>query len=136
MKTKLGVSVAMMAAAAYLIGFFNGNVALLLIVGYVLICESDEWLKKSVVKALVVGLLFTLISAVIGFIPNAISIVDDLFNIFGGSFSIGFVSRIIIFINTVLDVFEKLLMLGLALMAFDNKTIKLPLVDDLIEKHM
>lgn len=136
MKTKLGVSVAMMAAAAYLIGFFSGNVALLLIVGYVLLCESDEWLKKSVVKALAVGLLFTLISAVIGFIPNAISIVDDLFNIFGGSFSIGFVSRIINFINTVLSVFEKLLMLGLAFMAFDNKTIKLPLVDDLIEKHM
>lgn len=136
MKTKLGVSVAMVAAAAYLIGFFSGNVALLLIVGYVLLCESDEWLKKSVVKALAVGLFFTLVSAVIGFIPNAISIVDDLFNIFGGSFSIGFVSRIINFINTVLSVFEKLLMLGLAIMAFDNKTIKLPLVDDLIEKHM
>lgn len=136
MKTKLGISVAMMAAAAYLIGFFSGNVALLLIVGYVLLCETDEWLKKSVVKALVIGLAFSLVSAVIGFIPNAISIVDDLLNIFGGSFSIGFISRIISFINTVLTVFEKLLMLALALLAFDNKTIKLPLIDDLIEKHM
>lgn len=136
MKTKLGISVAMMAAAAYLIGFFSGNTALLLIVGYVLICESDEWLKKSVVKALAVGLTFSLVSAVIGFIPNAISIVDDLVNIFGGSFNILFISRIVNFINTVLTVFEKLLMLGLALMAFDNKTIKLPLIDDLLEKHM
>lgn len=136
MKTKLGISVAMVAAAAYLVGFFSGNVALLLIVGYVLLCESDEWLKKSVVKALAIGLAFSLVSAVIGFIPNAISLVDDLFSIFGGSFGIGFISRTIIFINTVLSVFEKLLMLALAILALDNKTIKLPLIDDLIEKHM
>lgn len=136
MKTKLGISVAMMAAATYLLGLFTGNLALLLIVGYVLLCESDEWLKKSVVKALAISLVFSFVSAVIGLIPNAISIVDDLVNIFGGSFNILFISRIITFINTVLTVFEKLLLLGLALLAFDNKTIKLPFVDDLIEKHM
>ena len=136
MKTKLGISVALVAAMAYLVGFFSGNVALLLIMGYVLICESDEWLKKSVVKALVVGLLFSLASAVIGFIPNAMSLVDDLLNIFGGSFNILFISRIVTFINTVLTVLEKLLMLALAIMALDNKTIKLPLIDDIIDKHM
>lgn len=136
MKTKLGISVAMLAAAAYLVAYFNGNLALLLIVGYVLLCESDEWLKKSVVKALVISLVFSLISAVIGFIPNAISIVDDLVSIFGGSFGIPFISRIIAFINTLLSVFEKLLMLCLALMAFNNKTITLPFIDDFIEKHM
>lgn len=136
MKTKLGISVALVAAMAYLVGFFSGNVALLLIMGYVLICESDEWLKKSVVKALVVGLLFSLASAVIGFIPNAMSLVDDLLNIFGGNFNILFISRIVTFINTVLTVMEKLLMLALAIMALDNKTIKLPLIDDIIEKHM
>lgn len=136
MKTKLGISVAMVAAAAYLVGYFNGNLALLLIVGYVLLCESDEWLKKSVVKALVISLAFSVISAVIGFIPNAISIVDDLVYIFGGSFSIPVISRIITFINTILGVFEKLLMLCLALMAFNKKTVVLPFVDDFMEKHM
>ena len=136
MKTKLGISVTMLAAVAYLLGLFTGNVALLLIVGYVLICETDEWLKKSVVKALVISLAFSVISAVIGFIPNAISLVDDLFNIFGGSFSIAFISRIINLINNVLGVFEKLLMLGLAAMAASNKTIKLPVIDDIIDKNM
>lgn len=136
MKTKLGISTAMVAAAAYLIGYFNGNFALLLIVGYVLLCESDEWLKKSVIKALVISLAFSLISAVIGFIPNAIDIVDDLVYIFGGSFNISFITNIIRFINTVLGVFEKLLMLCLALMAFSNKTVTIPFVDDFIEKHM
>lgn len=136
MKTKLGISVAMFAATAYLVGYFNGNLALLLMVGYVLLCESDEWLKKSVVKALAISLAFLLINAVIGFIPNAISIVDGLVSIFGGSFSIPFISRIIAFINTLLNVFEKLIMLCLALMAFNNKTITLPFVDDFIEKHM
>lgn len=136
MKTKLGISVTMLAAATYLLGLFNGNIALLLVAGYVLICETDEWLKKSVVKALVISLAFSVISAVIGFIPNAISLVDDLFNIFGGSFGIGFITRIIAFINNVLGVFEKLLMLGLAAMAASNKTIKLPVIDDIIDKNM
>lgn len=136
MKTKLGISVTMLAAATYLLGLFNGNLALLLVAGYVLICETDEWLKKSVVKALVISLAFSVISAVIGFVPNAISLVDDLFNIFGGSFGISFITRIIAFINNVLGVFEKLLMLALAAMAASNKTIKLPVIDDIIDKNM
>lgn len=136
MKTKLGISVTMLAAAAYLLGLFSGYLVLVLIAGYVLICETDEWLKKSVVKALVISLAFSLVSAIIGFIPNAITMVDDLFNIFGGNFSIGFISRIVIFINTVLGVLQKLLMLGLAAMAASNKTIKLPVIDDIIDKNM
>lgn len=136
MKTKLGISVTMLAAAAYLLGLFSGYLALVLVVGYVLICETDEWLKKSVVKALLVCLTFSLVSAVIGFIPNAISLVDGLVGIFGGSFGIRFLSAIVSFFNTVLNVFEKLLMLGLAAMALSNKTIKLPFIDDLIEKNM
>ena len=136
MKTKLGISVTMLAAIAYLVALFNGNLALLLIAGYVLLCESDEWLKKSVVKALVISLTFSVVSAVIGFIPNAITLVDDLVSIFGGSFSILFLTRTVSFINTVLMVFEKLLFLGLALMAASNKTIKLPYVDDVIDKNL
>lgn len=136
MKTKLGISVAMFAAGTYLLGLFSGYLALLLIAGYVLICETDEWLKKAVIKALVVTVAFSLVSAIIGFIPNAISLVDGLVGIFGGNFSILFISRIISFINTLLSVFEKLLMLALAFLALDGKTIKLPVIDDFIEKHM
>ena len=136
MKTKLGVSVAMLAAGTYLLGLFSGYLALLLIAGYVLICESDEWLKKAVVKALVVTVAFSLCNAIIGLIPNAISLVDSLFSIFGGHFSILFISRFINFINTVLNVFQKLLMLAFAFLALDGKTIKLPVIDDFIEKHM
>ena len=136
MKTKLGISVAMMAAATYLLGLFSGYLALVLIAGYVLLCETDEWLKKSVVKAIVISLVFSVVSAVIGFIPNAISMVDDLVGIFGGHFSIGFITSFVSLINTALMVLEKLLFLGLAFMATSNKTIKLPVVDELIDKNM
>ena len=136
MKTKLGISVAMLAAGTYLLGLFSGYLALVLIAGYVLICESDEWLKKAVVKALVVTVAFSLASAIIGLIPNAINIVDSICNIFGGSFSILFISRFINLINTLLNVFQKLLMLAFAFLALDGKTIKLPVIDDFIEKHL
>lgn len=136
MKTKLGISVAMLAAGTYLLGLFSGYLALVLIAGYVLICESDEWLKKAVVKALVVTVAFSLASAIIGLIPNAINIVDSICNIFGGGFSILFISRFINLINTLLNVFQKLLMLAFAFLALDGKTIKLPVIDDFIEKHL
>ena len=136
MKTKLGINVTMMAAATYLFALFGGYVALLLIAGYVLLCETDEWLKKSAVKALVVSLAISVVSVVIGFIPDAMSMIDSLVGIFGGHFSIGFIYSFISLISTALAVLEKLLFLGLAFMATSNKTIKLPFVDELIDKNM
>ena len=136
MKTKLGISVTMLAAATYFLGFFSGYVVLALIAGYILLCETDENLKKSAVRAVVISLAFSLISAVIGFIPNLINVIDDLLRIFDESFSIEVISNIIIFINTVLGLLEKVIMLGLGLLALLNKTVKIPGLDDLIEKNM
>ncbi len=136
MKTKLGISTAFLAAVTYLLGFFAGYVALVLVTGYILLCEEDAWLKKTAVKAVVVCLAFSVISALINLIPNAMSLLDDFVSIFGGSFHIVFISRIISFINTLITVAEKLIMLGLAALALKNKTVKIPKVDDFVEKHM
>ena len=136
MKTKLGISVALFVALTYLLGLFSGYVALVVVVGYVLLCEEDEVVKKSAVKALVILICFSLASAVLGLIPNLINVVDNLCNIFGGSFHIYVVSSIVSFLNSILTLAEKVLLLVLAFMAFVGKTVKLPVLDELIDKYM
>lgn len=134
-KTKLGISVGLLGAALYFLGLFSGYLATILVVGYVLLCESDEWLKKSAVKAVAVLVLFSLASAVIGLIPNAISFVDSVFSVFGGDFHIYFVTNIINVITTALNIIEKLLLLILGFFAFKKETVKLPVIDDFIDKQ-
>lgn len=136
MKTKLGISVAVLAALTYLLGLFSGYVALVVVVGYILLCETDEFLRKSAVKAILIMITFSLASAVLGLIPNGINILDNLFNIFGGSFHIYFVTNIISFITSILSLIQKLLLLVLAFMAWTEKNCRIPGLDDLVDKYM
>ena len=136
MKTKLGISVAMLAALTYLLGLFSGYIALVVVVGYILLCETDEFLRKSAVKAMMIVVSFSLVSAVIALIPNGIGILDDLFNIFGGEFHIYFITRIITFINSILSVLQKLVLIVMAFVAWSEKSVKIPFLDDLVDKHM
>ena len=134
-KTKLGISVALLGTALYFLGLFSGYLATVLVVGYVLLCESDEWLKKSALKAIALLMLFSLASAVITLIPNAISFIDSVFTVFGGDFHIYFITNVINVITTALSIAQKLLFLLLGLLAFKKETIKLPVIDDFINKQ-
>lgn len=135
-KTKIGISVALFGAALYLMGLFGGYTIVIIMAGYILLFEENEWLKKAAVKAIAVMVLFGLIKTILSFVPSAISFVDYIFSMFGGDFRIGFVSNFINAVVTVLNVVEKLLMLGLSAKALNQGTIEVPLIDKLIEKHM
>ena len=76
-KTKLGISTALLGAIACLACYYGGITATLLVVGAVLILESDEWLKKTCVRAGVLVFLFLLTSSIIYFIPNIISCINS-----------------------------------------------------------
>ena len=83
-KTKLGISVGLLAAIVYFLGLFSGYVATIVLVGYILIVEDNAWLKKTSVKAVVLMLGFSLVYSVLGLIPGLISFINSLVNIFGG----------------------------------------------------
>lgn len=135
MKTKLGISVALMAALAYFMGFFGGVVSLVLFTGYVLLFEENEFVRKAAVKSFLIMAAFAVLSALVGFIPNLISLINSLLNIFGKSFSISVVSRIINFIQTVLDLLEKILFFALGFLALGKKNMKISVIDKFVDKH-
>lgn len=135
-KTKLGISVGLLGAGLYFMGLFSGYMVTVLLAGYVLLCEDNEWLKKAAVKAIAVMVLFSFVSAIINLIPNAMSFVDYIVSMFGGSFYIGFISNLVNAVVTALNVIEKLLLLGLGVKALNQGTIAVPVVDGLINKYM
>ena len=135
-KTKLGISVGLLAAIIYFLGLFSGYVATIVLVGYILIVEDNAWLKKTSVKAVVLMLGFSLVYSVLGLIPGLISFINSLVNIFGGSFYISFVTNVINMLENGIGLVQKIVFLGLGVMALNESTIKIPGLDALIDKYM
>ena len=135
-KTKLGIGVGLLGAVIYLTCLFSGYLAPILLTGYVLLFEENEWLKKNAVKAIAVLIAFSFLTTAIYLIPNVIGFIDHIFAVFNGSFSISIVSKIVNVIVSAIDILEKLLFIGLAVTALNQKSIPVPVVDQLIDKYM
>lgn len=134
-KTKLGISVGLLGAIACFTGYFGSYLVSVLIMGYVLLMEENEWLKKTVVKVMLILVTFSAANAVIGLIPDAINLVDSLLGIFKGHFSIPFISSIVSLCRDILSVLEKLIFLLLGFKAFNQGTVKISFIDRVIDKQ-
>lgn len=133
-KTKLGISAALLGAAVCFSGLFSGYLLVFLLTAYILLMEENVWLKKTAVKTVAVLMVFSLLSAVLGLIPDLISVISSIFNIFNGSFSIRILSSIISAARSILGFLETLLLLGLGFKALNQGTIKIPMIDKLVDK--
>ena len=108
----------------------------IIILGYVLLFEANEWLKKSAVKAVATLVAFSFVTAVIGLVPDAINWVANVINTFGGNVRFEFINDVFSDIKGVISILKDLVFLGLIYKALNQGTIKLPVVDDLINKYM
>ena len=133
-KTKLGISAALLGAVVCFSGLFSGYLLVFLLTAYILLMEENVWLKKTAVKTVAVLMVFSLLNAVLGLIPDLISVISSIFNIFNGSFSIRILSSIISAARSVLGFLETLLLLGLGFKALNQGTIKIPMIDKLVDK--
>lgn len=135
-KSNLGVSVGVVGAAMYLLSLFSGYLAALLLIGYVLLFESDTWLKRTAVKAAVITFMFSVASALVGLLPSCITTIHSFLYLFDSEFYITFVSSLVSFLRNVLSLTQTVLMLGLAWKALSHKTIVISFVDSFVNKCM
>ncbi|AOZ95169.1 hypothetical protein bhn_I0133 [Butyrivibrio hungatei] len=135
-KTKLGISVGLFGALVFAAALFGGYMSSIIILGYVLLFEANEWLKKSAVKAVATLVAFSFVTAVIGLVPDAINWVANVINTFGGNVRFEFINDVFSDIKGVISILKDLVFLGLIYKALNQGTIKLPVVDDLINKYM
>lgn len=137
MKTRLGISVGMAAAATYFAALFGGYTVLTLFVGYILLVETNPWLRKTAVKAFVVCLLFSLIGVVVGFFPTVLNMVWDLLNVFEANTNWMYrISTIMNLFQNIINALRTVLLLVLGFMSFNQSTIPLGPIDNMIHKHM
>jgi hypothetical protein len=135
MKTKLGISVELFGAALYFTGLIS-IVPLVLMAGYVLIVEADEWLKKTAVKAVGVVISFAILSSAVGLVSNSTSLLSDIFSLFKGTLNFGMLGRFLSICQKVISLAQALILLLLGFMALKKGDIKLGSVDKVIEKGM
>ncbi len=135
-KTRLGVSVAVFGAFIYAAAIFGGYTASTILVGYVLLMESNEWLKKTAVKALATLAFFSFLSLLVGLIPDAFGVISSLLRTFGLTVSFSFVTDIFGVLSRVVSLLEDLVFAGLIFKSLNQGTIKIPVVDGIVEKYM
>ena len=135
-KTKLGISVGMLGAVVYFSAALLGYISLFIVGGYILLVEKTEWLKKCVIKAVVLMLLYSLLSTVIGIIPQILTLgseealLGSYYLYMAGAYQIVSVALV------VLNLVRIGLFIALGVKALSEKTIVIPIVDRLIDKYM
>ena len=135
-KTRLGISVGLMGAAVYLVALFGGYIPLILVAGYILLFEENQWLKRSAIKAAVIVFALALLTALIGFIPNATELIGNIFSVFNRTLHIPVLPGIISLINTIIFIVQKVLLIFLAIRALTQSNVPIDFVDQTINKHM
>lgn len=135
-KTKLGISVGLLGAAIYFVGLFSGYFVMVLLAGYVLLVEDNEWLRRASVKALVLSVAFSLASLIIGFIPDAIEIIRGFLGIFKISFTTYLLNQVISIVQNVIRFCNNLLFIILGFKSLRQGTVIIPAIDRMISKYM
>lgn len=138
MKTKLGISTGVLAALVYFAALFGGfGIGLIVLAGYVLLFEQDEWLKRMAVKAVVFTVTLTVLSYVIGIIPDVIEVINSVLDIFNvNAIYLEWLSDIINFILTVISFVRTIVFLLLGIKAVSKSTVYIPIVDGMVNKFI
>lgn len=141
-KTKLGVSTNLMAAIVFLLAIVTTFVstgisfalAFVLVAAYILWKEEDLWLKSCVLKAILIIFVFLLLPFFFGFVNDLFEFLNFFFQF--TDFRLYDKFGIMPFISNIIVVFEKIFLLILALKAFKGQTIKVPVIDSIVAKHI
>ena len=134
-KTKLGISIGLLGATVYFAALFSGHIPLILIAGYILLFEENSWLKRAAIKAVAVVFSFALLNSLIGFIPNAIDLINSVARIFSKNASVRVLDEILNLIGSILSVVQKIILLVLALKALTQGEFAVGFVDNFVRKH-
>ncbi len=135
-KTKLGIPIGILGALMYMLGLFDGYYVIVLVAGYILLCEENEWLRRTAVKVILTMMLFSVLNIFTGFASSIVYFIGNIFSMFGSYFYAPFITNFIEAIERIIIVVKKILFLVLAAKALNQGTITIPVVDRLINHFM
>lgn len=135
-KTKLGISVGLLGALAYFAGIFGGYQTLIIVAGYVLLFEENSWLKRTCVKALVLMLIFSVVSNSIGLIPTAFNWLSSCISILNIEVSFSFISKLVNVITGAINIVRTIIFLFLGVKSLNQGDMKINNIDNMVDKYM
>lgn len=132
-KTKLGIPVGVFAAIIYfiaVIGGYNSLIVLILALGYVMMKEDNQWLKKAVFKALAIFLAYYVFVELLGLFDSILSLPSTLTN--GKMKAIVIPFNFINIIESLLSLVRYALLLFLGFSAFKQKDLPIASIDNVL----
>lgn len=133
-KTKLGVSICILAAALYLTAIIS-PIALIILAGYVLLMEDNEWLRKAAIKAVAIVLAFAVLNSCLGLIDDILGVINSIISGVGILFTVSIPLNVENIIRYVFDFAENALLILLGISALSQGSVKVEIIDKLIAKH-
>lgn len=138
--SKLGISYTLLGALCYFVAMVGGIIPLALLVGYILVCEKDGYVRGTAIKATLTYLLFCVLSIAFRLIPDFFGALEDLVEIFDSWASLNdffmFFSQLSVFIATAFSFAKDLFLLLLGISALKRKSFMVPFVDKFISNHV
>ena len=109
---------------------------LLVLAGYVLLVEDNQWLRLSAVKAVAVYLFFTFVIQAVGYVPDVLGIISDAGNLFNAYISVPVLNDIVTLVKDLIYLAEKIFLMVLGVKALNQGTVAVPFVDKLVVKYL
>lgn len=136
LKTKLGVSIALVGAAMYFFGVVSFIPAVLL-AGAVLIMEDNQWVKRQAAKMLGVVVAFTLISVALGWIDDVVGLLNTIVHwVDKDAKSLEIPGNLTSVLRVIVNTVEEILLVVMGFMALKMKEIRFAPIDKLLDKFM
>jgi len=134
-KSKLGISLPLLAGLTFLICYFGGYVIGGILIGYILLKEESTWLKKQAILAAFLMIAFSVLNLATNFIPNLLDIPESALEIFGVYINLNIIDSIFNFLYNIVYIL-KIVAFGLfTFFGFMKKDLKIAALDNFIAKH-
>lgn len=132
-KTKLGISVGLAGAFICFLGYFLGitSWAFIAIVGFVLLKEENEWLRRLSLKVVLVSAFFMLIPLFLGFVQDGFDIINRMFNS-----TISWPISLDSYIRDIASILEVIVFAILTTKSLKQGHVKIKSIDNIINKNV
>ena len=135
-KTKLGISVGLLGSCICFTALFGALTPTIILVGYALLMEDNEWLKRCAVKAIAVVITVSFAITIVGLVPDLLSWIGSIVRVFEGNFDYLVINSIVDVFNGAMNILRTCVLLLLGVKALNQSTITIPVVDGIISKYM
>ncbi|MCC2126151.1 hypothetical protein [Hominiventricola filiformis] len=134
-KIKLGVSAGLTGAILYFLGAISIIPAVIL-AGYILLKEENDWLKYQAVKMVMIVVIFGAINIGLNCIDDIFAIFNQVIGIFAKNVHIAVPLGLTGILSTVCSLLRNIVLIWSGINALNFKTVYVASIDELVSKNM